>query len=168
MLIDNSDNYNNNNNFQSKGAIIYYPRFEWTTNHLIDQIFIYLIKTREENDGITRRYEKRAKWYLRRVNLWNPPPEFIIYRKDFSKQIYQELVRLQKESPKTLNYVITTALEMLFESIEEIDEPVFNGEYYLLTTKIPRLFKWRFDRREDPETEQDSKYNINYDVFSND
>ena len=121
----------NKNNFQSIGVIIYYPRFLWTTNHLIEQIFECLINTKEK-DGITRKYEKRAKWLLRRFNLYVPPPEFIIYRNDFSKRVYQELVRLQKESPKGLNYVITSALESLFECIEEKDELVFNRDYFLL------------------------------------
>ena len=102
----------NNNNFELTGAIIYHPKYEWTTNYLIEQVFLSIIKAREKN-RITRRYDKRAKWFLRRINVWDPPPVFIIYRKDFSKRVYKELIKLHRESPKKLIYVITSALEYL-------------------------------------------------------
>ena len=156
-----------NNNFESIGAIICYPRFLWTTNCLIEQISYKLINTTEK-DGITRKYVKRAKWFLRRINIYDPPPEFIIYRNDLSKRVYQELVRLKKESPQHLNYVITSSLECLFECIEEKDELVFNKDYFLLSVKPSKLFRWRFDRREDHTIDPDLKYNINYDCYSTD
>ncbi len=125
-----------------------------------------MIKAREK-DGITRRYEKRAKWFLRKINVWDPPSLFIIYRKDFSKRVYQESLKLHRESPETLNYVITSALEYLVESIQETDEPVFNGDYYLLSKKY-KLLNWRFDKKDDKELDADSKYDINYPLYDND
>ena len=89
----------NNNNFELTGAIIYHPKFEWTTNYLIEQVFLCLIKAREK-DGITRKYEKRLRWLIRRFNIWNPPPDVIIYRKDLSKRVYNKLVHLQREFPR--------------------------------------------------------------------
>lgn len=163
--VNNSLNEDLNNKFELIGAIVCYPKFVWTINYLIEQVFLSLIKVREK-DGITRQYDKRAKWILRRINLWDPPPEFIIYRKDFSKRVYQELLKLQRESPKSLNYVITSALELLFETIEEKDEHVFNGDYYLLSKKY-KLFRWRFDKEDDQESDLDSNYDINYPLYDN-
>jgi hypothetical protein len=154
-----------NNSFELTGSIIYYPKFEWTTNYLIDQVFLCLIKTREKDNGVIRRYEKRARWFLRQINTWDLPPEFIIYRKDFSKRVYQEFVKLQRRSSKILDYIITSALESLFESIEETDEPIFNGNYYLLSKKH-NLFRWRFDRKDDQGSDPDSKYELNCPLYN--
>jgi hypothetical protein len=165
-IVNNSLTQENNNNFELTGAIICHPKFVWTTNYLIEQVFLSLIKAREK-DGIIRRYEKRAKWFLRRINVLDSPPVFIIYRKDFSIRVYQELLKLHRESPKTLNYVITSALEYLFESIQEIDEPFFNGDYYLFSKKY-KLLNWRFDKKDDEKSDPDSKYEINYPLYDND
>lgn len=156
-----------NNNFESIGAIICYPRFLWTTNRLIEEIYLCLIKT-TEGDGITRKYEKQVKWFLRRIHLWKPPPEFIIYRKDLSKQIRMELLKLvQNKSSKTLDNVITAAVDMLFESINEINEPIFNGDNYFLSAKRYKLLNWRFDRLGDDDTSNfDSNYNVNSESYS--
>lgn len=153
---------NNNKKFELTGAIICYPKSEWITSTLIEQVFLCLINSRDNKDGITRKYEKIARWFLRRVNLWEPAPEFIIYKKDLSKRVWQELARLQKDSPNTLDYVMKSALEMIFECIEEKDEPIFNGRYYLLSVKSNKLLNWRFDRQDDINNDPDSKYNINY------
>jgi hypothetical protein len=172
LTINTSHNHVNNslsedltNKFELNGAIVCYPKFVWTTNYFIEQVYLCMIKARDK-DGITRRYEKRAKWFLRRINLWDSSPEFIIYRKDFSKRVYQELIKYKRESPITLNYVITSALEDLFESIQETDEPVFDGDYYLMSKKY-KLLKWRFDREDDQESDLDSKYDINYPLYDN-
>ena len=76
------------------GTIINYPKFEMNINYLIEQIYLTLISALQ-NDGITRKYEARARWLIRRFNLWVPPPIFIIYRRDFPKEIWKEIVTLQ-------------------------------------------------------------------------
>lgn len=145
-------------------CLINYPDFQWSLVYLIEQLFLCLIKAKEK-DGITRKYEKRARWFLRRVNLSKPQSKFIIYRKDLTREVYGELVKLQKASPQTLNYVITRALEMIFECIEEADESIFNGNYYLLSVKRYNPLKWRFDRNADQELDPHSKYDINYSLY---
>lgn len=142
-------------------TIINYPKFEWTINYLIEQIYLVLISVLQ-NDGITGKYETRARWLIRRINLWKPSPVFIIYRKDFPKNIWRKIILLQKQSSQTLDYVITRALDMIFECIEETEEPVFNGNYYLFSVKRARLLKWRFDNEEDQKNDPDSKYVIDY------
>src|SRR5215207_1772050 len=113
-------------------CLVYYPEYHWSTNYLTEQMFLCLIKAKEA-DGITRKYEKRIRWLIRRYNIWIPSPVVIIYRNDLSKRVYKELVKLKEESPTTLDYVITRALEMVSECIEETEEPIFNGDHYLLS-----------------------------------
>lgn len=146
-------------------TIINYPKFEWTINYLIEQIYLVLISVLQ-NDGITRKYETRARWLIRRINLWKPSPVFIIYRKDFPKNIWRQIILLQKQSSQTLDYVITRALDMICECIEETEEPVFNGNYYLFSVKRARLLKWRFDNEEDQKNDLDSKYVIDYPYYN--
>ena len=149
------------------GTIINYPNLEMNISYLIEQIFIVLISVLQD-DGITRKYETRARWLIRRFILWKPPPVFIIYRRDFPKDIWIKIVSLYEKSPKTLDYVITRALEMIFDCIEETEEPIFNRNYYLLSIKRSKLLTWRFDKIEDQTADSDSKYDINYDCYIND
>jgi hypothetical protein len=148
------------------GTIVNYPRLEWTINYLIEQIYLALISVLQ-NDGITRKYETRARWLIRRINLWKSSPVFIIYRRDFPKEIWREITALQKKYPKTLDYVITRALDMIFDCLEESEESIFNRNYYLLSVKTAKLLKWRFDNKDDLTNDPDSKYHINYPYYNN-
>ena len=56
---------------------------------VIEQIYLVLISVFQD-DGITRKYEARARWLIRRFSTWFPPPVFIIYRRDFPKEIWKE------------------------------------------------------------------------------
>lgn len=147
------------------GYILNCPEEVWSTNYLVEQIYITLIST-VEKDGITPKYQKRARWLLRRFALWDPPPEFLVYRRDLSYRILKELSSLRKSSPKALDYVMTRAIEMIFEGITEQDEEIFNYNHYLFSVKRYRVFRWRFDNKEeDDETDSDSKYEVNYVEF---
>jgi hypothetical protein len=145
-------------------SIINYPKIEWSINYFIEQIYLVLISVLQ-NDGITRKYETRARWLIRRINLWKPPPVFIIYRRDFPKNIWIKIVTLQKKSPTAVDYVIKRAIEMIFDCLDEVEESIFNRDYYLLSIKRKKLFRWRFDKKEDQDSDSDSKYNINYLLF---
>ena len=148
------------------GTIINYPNLEMNISYLIEQIFIVLISVLQD-DGITRKYEAKARWLIRRFNLCLPPPVFIIYRRDFPKEIWREITALQKKYPKTLDYVITRALEMIFDCLEESEESIFNRNYYLLSVKTAKSLKWRFDNKDDLTNDPDSKYPINYPYYNN-
>ena len=56
---------------EQMSTIINYPKLEWTKNYLIEHIYIVLISILQ-NDGITRKYETRARWLIRRINSGNP------------------------------------------------------------------------------------------------
>ena len=149
------------------GTIINYPKIEWSTNYIIEQTYLDLISA-TTYDSITRIYEQQVKWYIRRAPIWNPPPVFVIFRKHLSKRVKQELAKLQKTSPKTLDYVMRRSIEMIFEGITKQDEEIFYSRNYFLSIKRYNLLQWRFDN--DNEINNDCttiKFDINYFEYDN-
>ena len=149
------------------GTIINYPKIEWSTNYIIEQTYLDLISA-TASDSITRIYEQQVKWYSRRAPIWNPPPVFVVFRKHLSKRVKQELAKLQKTSPKTLDYVMRRSIEMLFEGITKQDEEIFYSRNYFLSIKRYNLLQWRFDN--DNENNNDCttiKFDINYFEYDN-
>ena len=142
------------------GTLINFPKFEWSINYLIEQNYLDLISA-TAYDGITRIYEQQAKWYIRRTQIWKPSPVFVVCRKHLSKRVKQELVKLQKFSPKTLDDVMKRSIEMIFEGITEQDEEIFNARNYFLSIKRYNLIQWRFDT-DDEDT--DYCMNLNFDI----
>ena len=55
---------------------------------------------------------------------------------------------------------------MIFDCLEETEEPIFNRNYYLLSVKTAKSLKWRFDNKEDQKNDPDSKYHINYPYYT--
>jgi hypothetical protein len=148
-------------------TIINYPQFEWSTNYIIEQTYLDLISA-SAFDGITRIYEQQVKWYSRRAPIWKPPPVFIVFRKHLSKRVKQELAKLQKTSPETLDYVMRRSVEMLFEGITQQDEEIFYSRNYFLSIKRYNLLQWRFDN--DDENNNDCttlRFEINYFEYNN-
>jgi hypothetical protein len=134
-------------------TIINYPKIEWSLNYLIEQNYLDLISA-TAYDGITRIYEQQAKWFIRRAQIWKPPPVFVVFRKHLSKRVKQELAKLQKTSYKILNDVMRRSIEMLFEGIIEQDEEIFYSRNYFLSIKRYNLLQWKFD--------SDNEYSVNY------
>jgi hypothetical protein len=148
-------------------AIINYPKLEWSTNYLIEQTYLDLISA-TSYDSITRIYEQQVKWYSRRAPTWKPPPVFVVFRKHLSKRVKQELAKLQKISPKTLDYVMRRSIEMLFEGITEQDEEIFYTRNYFLSIKRYDVLQWRFDN--DNESNNDCTtltFDISYFEYNN-
>ena len=149
------------------GTIINFPKFEWSTNYIIEQTYLDLIDA-TAYDGITRIYEQQVKWYNRRAPIWKPSPIFVVFRKHLSKRVKQELATLQKTSPQTLEYVMRRSIEMLFEGITKQDEEIFYSRNYFLSIKRYNLLQWRFDN--DNENNNDCttiKFDINYFEYDN-
>lgn len=148
-------------------TIIYYPKFEWSTNYIIEQTYLDLISA-TDCDSITRIYEQQVKWYSRRAPIWKPSPVFIVFRKHLSKRVKLELAKLQKTSPETLDYVMRRSIEMLFEGITKQDEEIFYSRNYFLSIKRYNLLQWRFDN--DDENNNDCttlRFEINYFEYNN-
>ena len=126
------------------GTIINFPKIEWSTNYIIEQTYLDLISA-TAYDGITRIYEQQVKWYSRRALIWKPPPVFVVFTKHLSKRVKQELAKIQKISPETLDYVMRRSIEMIFEGIIQQDEEIFYSRNYFLSIKRYNLLQWRFD-----------------------
>jgi len=149
------------------GTIINFPKIEWSTNYIIEQTYLDLISA-TAYDGITRIYEQQVKWYSRRAPIWKASPVFVVFRKHLSKRVKQELAKLQKTWPKTLDYVMRRSIEMLFEGITKQDEEIFYSRNYFLSIKRYNLIQWRFD--DDNENNNDcttTKFDINYFEYDN-
>ena len=148
-------------------TIINFPKIEWSTNYIIEQTYLDLISA-TAFDGITRIYEQQVKWYSRRAPIWKPPPVFIVFRKHLSKRVKQELAKLHKTSPETLDYVMRRSIEMLFEGITQQDEEIFYSRNYFLSIKRYNLFQWRFDNdNENNNNCINLTFDINYLEYNN-
>ena len=55
---------------------------------------------------------------------------------------------------------------MIFDSLKETEESIFNRNYYLFSVKTAKSLKWRFDNKDDLKNDSDSKYYINYPYYN--
>jgi hypothetical protein len=113
-------------------AIQQVSEMQWTTQRLIDELFLCLMRAKGEADSTKRKYEEQAKYLIYRIRLHRPPPYFIVNIKDLSHKIKEELASLEE---KSLNNVMNEAIGRIFEQIDE--------RYYLLSVK--RLLKWKLE-----------------------
>lgn len=105
---------------------------DWTTNKLEEELYLHLMKVKEEKNGyVKRKYEEQAKHLIYRIPVYRPTSYFTISTQDLNDKVRSELETLDQES---LNNVMKGAIGRIFESI--------NLNYYLLSVK--RLLKWRF------------------------
>ena len=95
-----------------------YPSFYWSTSYLIEQIYIELISAKED-DGITLKYEKRAKWLSRRIPLFDTSLPFIVYKKDLSKSVKKELCQIGETDYEYMKSLVKNAIEMIFMGLDE-------------------------------------------------
>ena len=111
----------------------------------------------------------RRNGLIVRAPIWKPAPVFVVFRKHLSKRVKQELAKLQKISPKTLDYVMRRSIEMLFEGITKQDEEIFYSRNYFLSIKRYNLLQWRFDNDNENNNECNSTitFEINYFEYDN-
>jgi hypothetical protein len=103
----------------------------WTTERLIDELFIDLSSTSCEikklgNDGVYqiihfKKYYRQALNKFYRIPLWTPAPSFIISISDLSEKVKSELDNYYKAGCRNMfNYIVTEAVGRLFENIDRI------------------------------------------------
>jgi hypothetical protein len=111
---------------------------EWTTERLIDEVFLSLMSiksqfcmintrndTRNRGQGIIRRfYEEQARYKMYRMVIFRPPPTFIIYLKDLDERVKRQLGRRDKQSR---DFILEQAAERIFEQVD--------SRYFLLSAK---------------------------------
>lgn len=111
---------------------------EWTTERLIDKVFLSLMSiksrfcminarddTRNRGQGIIRRfYEEQARYKMYRMVIFRPPPTFIIYLKDLDERVKSQLGSREKQSR---DFILEQAAERIFEQVD--------SRYFLLSAK---------------------------------
>jgi hypothetical protein len=114
----------------------------WTKEKLIDELVLCLgsVSSYDLNEVtkqiyITHKYYDHAEWFIYRINVYKPTPQFIINRSDLSNRLKKEIVCL-RSTPTTLNEVMTTAVRRIVESV--------NPEYYHLSG-IHGKIRWRLE-----------------------
>jgi hypothetical protein len=96
----------------------------WTTQRLIDELYLCLIDFRDGMNENLRKYEDQAGYLIYRIPIYKPTPSFLISKKDLTVRLIQELESLDQISRKK---VLKDAADRIFEGI--------NKRYYLLSVR---------------------------------
>lgn len=97
---------------------------KWTTEMLIDELFLCLITVRVEENNHLRMYEEQAKYLIYRIPIYQPTPSFIICKRDLTDRLKKELESLDQKSRKS---AVKESVGRIFEGI--------NKRYYLLSVR---------------------------------
>jgi hypothetical protein len=115
----------------------------WTTEKLIDELVLclgtvntYAINEVTKQICITHKYYDRGEWYLYRVNVWQPPPIFVINISDLKQRVKSELKELSS-TPECRDDIITKAIGRILESI---------NQRYFHICGIAGKIRWRLDQ----------------------
>jgi hypothetical protein len=113
----------------------------WTTECLVDQLFLCLAGTNEyittnTNDETipVKKYYSQARQLMKWIPIARPAPEFVINISDLKSKVRKEIESII-DSPSTLQYVLTQAVGRIFENID--------FDYYHLS--IARNLKVKFE-----------------------
>jgi hypothetical protein len=110
----------------------------WTTERIIDEVFLSLMSVksqfcminarddpRNQFAGVLRRpYEEQARYKMYRMVVFRPPPVFVIHLKDLDERVRRELA---KEDKTTRNDILKRVAERILEQV--------NSRYFLLSAK---------------------------------
>jgi hypothetical protein len=114
----------------------------WTIAAIEDELAFELssvcIFTIDKDTGtihIRHKYYEQAEFNLYKMNIWRPPPEFIINRSNLKSKLQFELENLYRSSPKKFEKVVTNAVQVILETI--------NHQYFHLHN-IASKIKWSF------------------------
>ncbi len=99
---------------------------EWTTERLIDEVFLSLmsVKEKDEEGIIRRKYEEQARHKMYRMVVNRPPPIFNISLNDLDGKVKRELAKRDKILRES---IIKEAVERIFEIVD--------SRYFLLSAK---------------------------------
>lgn len=114
----------------------------WTINCLSDKLVYRLATTNRyrinkftKEIHIIHKYYDQAEWVLYRINIYKPPPQFVINLSDLTTKLKKEIIRL-KSTPIVLKKVVTDAVRRLLEAV--------NPEYYHVNGIYGKV-KWRLE-----------------------
>ena len=112
----------------------------WTTEKLIDELFLLLVSVSEsvsDDTGETisvRKYPRRARESRKWIPVARPPPEYIIDKSDLNEKLRSELLE-EITSEEARQHVLKEAVGRIFENL--------GFEYYHLS--IARNLKVRVE-----------------------
>ncbi len=113
----------------------------WSIEKIIDELFYTFRKTDVRVDSKTghkrSKYERQAEFILYRINVYRPPPVFILYKDDISEQLKAELDSLHDE---TLDDVMR---ECIYDLMDELNTSEFKP------TVRRRDIRWEIKGRDD-------------------
>jgi hypothetical protein len=114
----------------------------WSINYIKDELTFQLSSTKSslidekaQEIHTIKKYHNLAEFVLYRINLYRPPPEFLINRSDLTPRLQNELEQLHKNSPKIFEKIVTESVQAILESV--------NQRYYHVNG-IPYKVRWRF------------------------
>jgi hypothetical protein len=114
----------------------------WTTNFIKDELTFQLSNTKstllDEKTDTTytvNKYHKLAEFVLWRINIYRPPPEYLINRSDLTPRLQNELEQLYKSSPKIFEKIVTESVQTILEAV--------NQRYYHVNGAQYKV-RWRF------------------------
>lgn len=101
----------------------------WTTERIIDELFLDLVHTcceikKLDGNGTYRtihykKYYRQALNKMYRIPLWKPTPPFIIFVSDISERVRNELDAYYKTGYKYMfHYIVMQAVGHIFENID--------------------------------------------------
>lgn len=97
---------------------------QWTTECLVDQLFLNLCQTKEDitnNNGRTipvKKYYRQARELMGWIPIARlPSNEFVINISDLSLKVKEEIESIT-DIPTTLRYVLTQAVGRIFENLD--------------------------------------------------
>ena len=96
----------------------------WTTQRLVDELFLCLVDFRDSMNENLRKYEDQAGYLIYRIPIYKPTPSFLISKKNLTDRLIQELESLDQYSRKK---VLKDSADRIFEGI--------NKRYYLLSVR---------------------------------
>ena len=115
----------------------------WTTAAVKDELTFQLSSACSFKDDektrvihITHKYYDRTDFVLYRINVYKPPPDFIINLSDITAKLQSQLEQVYKSSPKMFDRLVTEAVQSILESI--------NQRYYHVSN-IAYKVRWRFE-----------------------
>ena len=93
----------------------------------------------DEKSGVIRishKYYDQAESIIYRINVWKPPPVFVINESDLIPKLKEELYDLSQSSPETLNRLVTQVVGEILE--------IVNPRYYHVAG-VGANIRWRFE-----------------------
>lgn len=135
MKLDKNKDCDNKNSFKNYDR---YNKFDkYTTEGLIDDIFLQMCFTKEEVTNNNGKQITISKYYIQAwellplISAGNPPPYFVINLSDLTPKLIREI----QNDKCNREYVVSQAIGRIFENVSP-------KQYHL---SIAKRLRWKFE-----------------------